>query len=182
VHKDDYKDYMNLIELYKNEEVLTLQGAKEAGIIECEKFNPLPAPVEPDLKAPIAVNAGTAYSIERLKAINWADMHKQVFLQPSEITKLTGMNTTTLYASLPKVRKGDFSFQHAATRVGFTILAQYYEKTLGIRTSTKDMCEQMKTDMLECIREIELMGSTQKFLKTSEVMKKLSAVRNTLLK
>jgi len=181
IHNDDYQDFVDLTALH-SKEVSNLAEAKEAGVIEeAVKFNPFPKVAEPDLTAPIKVTAANAYSIGRLKAINWKQLHEDLPMLPSEITALTGMNTTTLYASLPKARKGLFTFQNTQTRIGFTILAQYYEKTLGLRTSTKDSCEKMKEDMLKMIREIEVISSGKPFVKTSEVTKRLIEMRKTLL-
>jgi hypothetical protein len=150
-------------------------------MIESEKFNPIKKVEEEESLNEIKVDISNAYSIGRLKAINWGELHEQLPMLPSEITAITGMNTTTLYASLPKARKGEFSFQNTTTRIGFTILAKYYEKTLDIRTSTKESTEKMKETMLNCIREIELMASKNKFLPAKDIMKKLHETRNSLL-
>ena len=185
IHKDDVQEYEDLADLranYKQEAVMSIEEAKENGIIEKkEEFDPMPKVVEPDLTAPIKVTAANAYSIARLKGIDWAQLHIDLPMLPSEITAITGMNTTTLYASLPKARKNEFSFQNVQTRIGFTVLAQYYERTLGIRSSTQDKCEKMKEDLLKMIREIELIANGQKFVKTSEVQKRLITMRTTLL-
>jgi hypothetical protein len=179
--KSSYVDLESLIALHNSEEVLTLESAKENGIIESEKYNPIPAPVEPDLKAPIKVTVANAYTIERLKAIDWEEMHKQLPLQPIEVSKMTGMNNTTLYTSLPKARKGELTFSNTATRIGFTILAQYYERTLNIRTSTKEQNEKMKEDLLKLIRDVEVIGSGKDFIKMSIVATKLIEMRKILM-
>jgi hypothetical protein len=62
-----------------------------------------------------------------------------------------------------------------------TILAKYYEKNLNIRTSTKEQSEMVKEQMLAKLRELELMTVNQKFIKASEVSKKINSMRNFLL-
>jgi hypothetical protein len=183
--KDQYNDTMDLMKLVALEgpqDNMTLEDAKANGIIEgADKFNPIPKIAEPDIHAPIKVTVANAYSMARLTSIDWAKMHEELPLLPSEVTKITGMNTTSLYSSLPKARSGKFTFSNTSTRIGFTILAQYYEKNLGIRTSTKEACELMKEQLLKSIREIELMSNGKSHVKSSDVAKKLIEMRKVLM-
>lgn len=179
MHKDDH----DIMELERNDAIISLEQAKENGIIEgADKFDPnktVPS-CEDNLVGPIKITINNAYSIDRLKSIDWKGFHEKLFLQPAEITAITGMNNTTLYSSLPKVRAGKFTFAHAKARIGFTILAMYYERVLGVRTSTKEQCEQMKENSLKLIREMELLAAA-KYIKSSELMKKLNEMRKLFM-
>jgi hypothetical protein len=185
IPKEEYEDYVDAVafgEKMKEEETLSLQKAKEQGIIECEKFSPfkIKHEVEPDTE--IKITAANCYTVARLRAINFSELDAQLPLTNTEKAKICGISIGTMYGLWKKVISGNSKYQLSSTRIAMTILAKYYEKNLNIRTSTKDQHEQLKSSLLESIREIELMTDGNKFIKSSELSKKINEMRKLLMK
>jgi len=185
VHIDDHQEYLDMEDLranYKQEAAMSIEEAKECGIIEeAPKFNPMPTEPVLDLHAPIKVTMTNAYTTARLKSIDWKSFDEQLPMTVPEKAKICGMNTTSLYSTWVKVLNGKMEYQRTPTRIAMTILAMYYEKHLGIRTSTKEQCEKMKEDVLKLIRDIELIGDKKSHVKTTDVAKKLVEMRKILM-
>jgi hypothetical protein len=184
VQKDRMEDYLDLAALYTEEkakEVSLYDEAKAEGIIEgADEFNP-DKPVEEEECKSIKVTASNAYSAARLKSLDWAYFEEHLPLTASEKAAICGGSASTVYQQFVKAKTGKATFNLTKTRIGFTILAKYYEANLGIRTSTKDQLDQLKENMLATLRELELIASTNKFTKSTEVNKKINEMRKHLL-
>ena len=182
--KNIYKEYEDLIALALDKEELTLESAKELGIIESgEVFNPYKVnPVDiQDTQGPIKIDAKNCYGPSRLKAIDWKSLKEQVDMPISELAGIAGLNKQTFYNTWANIMLGKYTYQRVEIRIGLTILAKYFEKTLDVRTSTKEQCEKMKDDLNKMIRELEIMGSGKSHIKTSDVQKKLIEMRKVIL-
>jgi len=177
----EHLELMNTIALGK-EEQMSLQEAKESGLIETEKFNPNKSlPNDDEWSKEIRVNIGNAYSAERLRNIDWKMIEEKMPMTNAEKCKICGMNKNTMYTVWNAARKGKATFNIGTTRVAMTILAKYYEAHLGLRTSTKDQLEKLKEDMLATLRELELAAGEVKFIKSGDVIKKIAEMRKQLL-
>jgi hypothetical protein len=83
-----------------------------------------------------------------------------------------------MYNLWNKVEAGTFQWQSINTRIGMTILAQYYEKRSEKKEKREGIPPRNDTRLMEIVREIELMckGGMVKsnlILKKTEQFKKL---------
>jgi hypothetical protein len=188
IHKDEHQDILDLIDLqsnYKAEEgeAWTIEKAKEAGLIQVEKFDPNAncAPADgDDVLKDIKVTVKNAYSVSRLKSLPWGEWHDQLHMSIPEKAKIAGLNATSFYSMWTNMVNGKALYQNSKSRIGCTILAMYYERSLGVRTSTKEQCELLKENMLKELREIEIL-TDQKFVKSSLIVKKIAEMRKMLM-
>jgi hypothetical protein len=185
IHKDEHQDILDLIDLradYRDEEcaAITLEEAKERGIIQVEKFDPnKPAPVD-ECGKDIKVTIRNAYSVSRLKSLPWKEWNDQLYMSVPEKAEIAGLKATSFYSMWANMVSGKAKYQSSATRIGCTILAQYYERTLGVRSSAKEQCELLKENMLKELREIEMLTDA-KFVKSSLLVKKIADMRKLLM-
>jgi hypothetical protein len=150
------------------------------GIIQkANEFNPIKAPAPIDTTKPIAITAVTAYTIDHLSSIDWAKYEKEMPLTCGEKATISGIKDSTMYNLWPKILKGTFQWQSINTRIGMTILAQYYER-MSTKKTRKDDGIPPRNDkrLMELVTEIELMckGGMVKsnlILKKTEQFKKL---------
>jgi len=190
VPKELYQDFLNgadVLNLGTTEDTdddgMSLKDKAIAnGIIKkADEFNPYTAPVEPDIHSPIVVTNKNAYSSSKLKSLPWKDYHDQYDLTIVEKAEICGVKKENMYQLWNNVVKGVAKFQTPGNRVAFTILAQYYERHLGIKNSTKDQIEALKTGLLAQLRELELLASHNNYTKSSAVATHVGKMRKLLL-
>lgn len=185
VPKEEYENYADIITFSKQvklEEKLTLEKAKQIGLIAREYNIPIDKveqPKESDFE--IKVTAENAYTIARLKSINFNSFDEQLPLSITEKANICGVNYATMHGLWKKTKEGKATFQLKSSRIAMTILSKYYEKNLNIRTSTKDQIEQLKKDVLKGLREMELLTDKNSFVKSSELSKKITEIRKLLI-
>lgn len=187
IHKDEHQDILDLIDLrsnYKAEEAehMTIDKAKECGLIEVEKFDPnKSAPVdEHHNEKEIKVTIKNAYTVSRLKSLPWAEWHDQLHMSVPEKAQIAGLNATSFYSMWNNMLSGKALYTSTKTRIGCTILAKYYERNLGVRSSTKEQMELLKENLLKEIREIEVLADS-KFVKSSILLTRLGDMRKMLM-
>jgi hypothetical protein len=66
-----------------------------------------------------------------------------------EKADIAGLKATSFYSMWANMVSGKAKYQSSATRIGLYNLAQYYERTLGVRSSAKEQCELLKENMLK---------------------------------
>lgn len=156
-----------------------LEKAKDAGIIqEAEKFNPYGnMPKEDDLTAPIVVTAKNAYSSAKLKSINWQELHDQLPMTVPEKAIICNFNKTSMYSLSAKMLKGEAKFQLPTTRIAATILAQFYERNLGVRNTTKDKFDAILSEL----RELELLTGKGSHIKSKDVSLVIGKIRRLII-
>lgn len=126
-------------------------------VIQQEKFSPFKHKEINVNELRLSVTKKNAYSIERLKAIDWVDLDKQLPLSMQSKAEIVGKGYGTLHATLKKAGKGECLFQSIDTRMYMTVLAKYYEAVLGVRSSKKDELDKLKiaiNDQIEALNDI----------------------------
>lgn len=184
IHKDEFDDMLALKKTIAGEAVdqMSIEDAKKRGIIqEADKFDPNKPACVVDTNTPIKIDIRNAYSIARLKSLPWKEWDEQLSMSNGERADIAGLKKNSFYTTWNNAISGKAQYQRPEVRVGMTILAQYFERMLDVRTSAKDQCEKMKEDMLKTIREIELITNGKSHVKVSDVLTKLGAMRTTLL-
>jgi len=183
IPKSEYDDYVDLLALHKKveEPVMTYEEAKASGLIQVEKFNPNPVVEPKPIEKEIKVTAETAYKAGKLKQIDWKMFDEELPLTNAEKMEISGMSSQAMYNQFRKAKAGTASFHLSETRIGMTILAKYYEANLGIRTSQKDTIDLLKKQVLDTIREVELLTSNNKFVKSSAIIAKLADLRKNFI-
>lgn len=181
----DYVDFVAQITSDKPEDTgeLTYEEAKAQGIIKAaDKFDPNPTVKEEqeDLHD-IKITQINAYSASKLKSINWKHYDEQLSLDHSQRVSISGMSNQAMYNQWRKALKGTASFHLSKTRIEMTILAKYYEKNLGLRSSSKDNLDKVKEEQLKELRELELVASHTKFVKNTVILSAINKMRKQLL-
>jgi hypothetical protein len=175
--ESEYIDVLTFGMQLKKDENIDLRN-----VIEKETFNPFPKKAEDNEPlTEIKVDEKNCYSTARLQAIDWNAFDQQLPLTVVEIAEITGANVTTMYSTWRKAKDGTLKYQIKNTKITMTILAKFYEKNLGIRTSTKEKIELLKEQMLKSIREMELMMDKKSHVKTSDMTKKINEMRKVLI-
>ena len=181
----EYHDYVDLLEVYdreKNNKLISLDQAKESGLIEIEKFNPNKV-IEKEPEKEIKITKANCYTINRLKSIDWKSFDEQLSLNNTERAEICGITPSAMFPIWKNAITGKAKYTFAETRIRMTVLAKYYEKNLSIRTCSKEKTELLKETVLKNIRDLEVLCSEQKsHIKISEVLKTISTIRKTLLK
>jgi hypothetical protein len=187
VPKELYQDFLNGADILNSgtteDTGMSLKDkAIAAGIIKkADEFNPYTAPVEPDIHSPIVVTPKNAYSSSKLKSLPWKDYNEQHDLTIVEKAEICGVKKENMYQLWNNVIKGVAKFQSPDNRIAFTILAQYYERHLGIKNNTKDQMESLKASLLSQLRELELLTSHNAYTKSSAVATHIGKMRKLLL-
>lgn len=159
---------------------MTVEEAKEAGIIQVEKFNPFKTRSEETMSNVISVNETSAYSTQILKDFPWDEMHEKLPLTPSEKADIAGLKPATMYNILTALKQGKSPFQSVDRRIGMTTLAKHYEWTLGVRSTTKDQCEALKKNLLQRLEDLELLFMNKNFVPRKEAKPLILAMKDLL--
>jgi hypothetical protein len=157
------------------------EQAKADGIIKpADKFDPLPAkPILED--KPIKVTISNCYSIAQLQAVDWAKYDKEMPLTVQEKSDISGINYSTLYNLWQKVIAKRFQWQSIGTRIGMTVLAQYYEQMIE-KKKRKDEGVPPRNDkrLMELVAEVELMCKGG-MVKSNLITKKMEQFKKLLI-
>lgn len=137
-----------------------LERAKKNGIIKpADTFSPYPVTTKEEDNV-IRVTLKTAYSIDKLRKINWGDLDSRLSLSMAEKALISGMKHSSIYSVWGKAVSGKFQFQSSVSRIGMTILAQYYEKQLGSTAPIiKERDEKLIEALLAEIKELESLNN-----------------------
>lgn len=184
VPKDKVSGYMDIMALHTQEmPQMTYEQAKAEGIIQpADRFNPHPIKNEKVIEKDIKVTADNAYTIDELKKIDWKLYGSQLSLTVNQKTEISGMSYQAMNAQWKKAVKGTASFHLSSTRIGFTILAKYFEANIDLKVTTKAQLDEIKSVTLEHLQMIELLCSRSgKYIVGSEVMRIVSKMRKPLL-
>lgn len=172
---ENYVDALNFGTELRDKEKSTPELLNE--VIEENKFNPNIIKNRTEFSKNIKVTEANAYSMARLSAIDWVQLDKELPMKVNQIAEICGGNKTSMYSIWKNVKNGKANFRLTQTRIQMTILAKFYEISLGIKTSSKDKNEKL----LANIREIETMNTKSGFIKLSEITKKLNEMKKILL-
>ncbi len=187
IPKDQYQAFLDgqamaITEVKKEEEIITLDKAKELGIIQpADKFDPEPAKPVVNLAEPITVTISNCYTIAQLQAVPWAKYDKEFPLTSREKSDISKITDSTMYNLWNKVLAGTFQWQSINTRIGMTILAHYYEKRAE-KKQRKDDGLPPRNDkrLMEVVSEIELLCKGG-LIKPNVLMKKVEQFKKLLI-
>jgi hypothetical protein len=162
-----------------------LERAKRDGIIQpADVFNPEPSKPVVDNTKPIAITAANAYNISQLQAIPWLQYDKDIPLTNRERSDISGITYSTMYGLWLKLEAGTFQWQSINTRIGMTILAKYYEKLIDKKFHAPlppDVPAPTNSKrLLEILSELELVATTNKFVKASVLSRKILEMKKLI--
>jgi hypothetical protein len=120
-------------------------------VVQRDKFSPFKNTEINEEELRLSVTPKNCYSSERLKAIEWLEHDKELSLSIVRKAEISGCKKETFYSAWAKIVKGKAVFQSIEMRVYMTVLAKYYETTLGVRSSKKDELERISTGLVEQI-------------------------------
>ena len=157
------------------------EQAKLDGTIQsADKFEPEPAKPVVDTTKPIAVTIATSYTIEQLKAVPWTKYDKEFPLTCREKSDISGISGSTMYNLWIKVEAGTFQWQSVNTRIGMTILAQYYERKSEKKQKIESIPPRNDKRLMELITEIELLAKSS-HVKSNVLLKKTEQIKKLLV-
>lgn len=159
-----------------------LDKAKRDGIIQpADVFNPEPAKPVVDTTKPIAVTVANCYTIAQLQAVPWAKYDKEYPLTCREKSDISGIVGSTMYNLWIKVEAGTFQWQSINTRIGMTVLAQYYERKAEKKIRKDDgLPPRNDKRLMEVVTEIELLCKGG-LIKPNILMKKVDQFKKLLI-
>lgn len=166
----------------EDEGLSVYEKAKRDGTIQpADVFNPEPIKPVVDPNKPIVVDMNTCYTIDQLSNINWSEYDKVVKLSMHEKADISGIVYSTMYNAWNKIVAGTFQWQSVSTRIGMTILAQYYEKIID-KKKRKDDGVPPRNDkrLMEVVTEIELLCKGG-LIKPNVLLKKVEQFKKLLI-
>jgi hypothetical protein len=183
VEEDVIDDYPVDEPVEEGEKLSLYEQAKRDGIIQpAEDYNPLPAVTEVvEDHSNIVVTKATAYSISKLKGIDWMKYDDEVPLTYGEKAAIAGIKPASMYTLWTAVSTGKAQFQRPETRIAITILAKYYEAKLGVGCNIKQQLDNIKTDLLAQLRELEVLNSKGPYTKATAVATAIGKMRKLLI-
>jgi hypothetical protein len=121
----------------RKQEMKTIEQLKSEGIIEPAKtFDPkeikqqvlLPIDNEGNI-LPEKITAENAYSVKRLKSINFTKLFTETKFKDKELAEVAGIEVVQTFSSLKRnIRLGTTSFSRTTTRISCTKLAKFFEE------------------------------------------------------
>lgn len=172
-------DVMLEISLYDIEEEVEDPNLYERVVVQ-EKFNPFKDEPIDEEELRLSVNIENAYSAARLKSIDFLGLDSQLQISHVRKAEIAGVNYQVVMNGWRHIKLGDASFGSPQARIGFTVLAKFYELSLNIRTSKKDEIERLREGIEKEIKELDSIFKRNAHIHTNSVGPILESLKNLI--
>jgi gas vesicle protein len=117
----------------------------------------------------LSVNSRNCYSADRLKKLDFLSLKKKHGLNTKAMADISGLSEPGMYAIEGQIKKGTATFMRDTTRVHMTILAKYFERIDGVKSSLKDEVEHKNKVITECVEELQLISAKKCLIQSGSV-------------
>jgi hypothetical protein len=152
------------------------------GVVEKEVYNPIKIK-EIDLEElRLSVNKKNAYSSEKLKEIDFFELDRQLPMNNHKKAEICGVKDGTFYSTYNNLKKGTMNFGTTDVRIYMTVLAKFYEMSLGIRHLKKEEIERITNEVELQITELTSIVNKNCLIDSKSLKPILEALKHSIHK
>ncbi len=149
-------------------------------VVEKEKFNPFKTKEINLDELRLSINKQNCYSQEKLKEIDFFELDRQLPMSNAKKAEICGVKTGTFFSTYNNLKKGTMNFATVDVRIYMTVLAKYYEMSLGIRHLKKEEIERITNDVKVQIHNLQEIVNKNCLIDSKSLKPILEALKHTV--